>query len=404
MERPTVLVLVLAGTLLTGSNVTFASAPSPDSAPGALPVAPPRPGFQTVLDDTGLVAVSVPQDWTVQTTPTTAGTLDATWTVPTIVAGPVQEPPACNECSGYFRPPSVTIKVSSYEPIGTEPADDCSGAEVVPYDDGRFVGRREIGGGCDADIERVVASMPDAITVDILFTYWSVEQGTTLTPERRQELQQLFDTILSSVEWTGVPYDEALSPSSLAPSSDAPLPSAASAVTLPPLAPAGDDEFISIWSYPNFQDVPQLGDEPVRGTGCGGRGGVGDTIPDGLWAGYLYPGADGTVELDLSCVYYGDAAEQIVAAGTATIVDDNPDFLVVNNSTRRRTLTDHVGYVLWGVADEQGVCTPQAGWGLEQLTPDIIAQANGSIAWVRVEDGAAWWAFYGCDTGFQQGG
>ncbi len=54
-----------------------------------------------------------------------------------------------------------------------------------------------------------------------------------------------------------------------------------------PLPPAVVDPRSPIWPYGPFWNVPQLGSEPVRGSGCGSQGQIGDVIPDGLWAGYV---------------------------------------------------------------------------------------------------------------------
>ena len=51
--------------------------------------------------------------------------------------------------------------------------------------------------------------------------------------------------------------------------------------------PAVVDPGAPLWPYGPFWNVPQLGSEPVRGTGCGSQGQIGDVIPDGLWAGYV---------------------------------------------------------------------------------------------------------------------
>ena len=139
----------------------------------------------------------------------------------------------------------------------------------------------------------MLASQPGAVTVDILFVSWSADQAPQ-TAERQTELTQLFDTILSTVEWTGVAYDEALALDAADRHERVRRPGRAAAarrhgrrhaVVHPALA------------YPSFRDVPQLGVEPVRGSGCGASGDLGDVIPDGLWAGYRYPATDGTVEM-----------------------------------------------------------------------------------------------------------
>ena len=297
-----------------------------------------------------------------------------------------------------LAPPTVQVRVFPYEPVGMTPEDDCGDIRIEPYDDGHFVGRREIGGGCDATLDRVLASQPGAVTVDILFVSWSADQAPQ-TAERRAELTKVFDTILSTVEWTGVAYDDALAPTTRACPPTRPRRCRRSTRSMTRRRTSSSGRTRS------SRDVPRLGIEPVRGSGCGASGDLGDVIPDGLWAGYLYPAADGTVEIDVACVYEGDTAAQVAADGTATIVDDrDPDFLVVNNNTRRRSLANDVRYVLWGVPDESGACTPQAVWGMDGFDPGVATQANGALGWVRIEGGAAHWIFFGCDTGFELGG
>ncbi|CAN5819570.1 hypothetical protein BH24ACT5_BH24ACT5_15340 [soil metagenome] len=105
----------------------------------------------------------------------------------------------------------------------------------------------------------------------------------------------------------------------------------------------------------------------------------------------------------MACVYYGDGAARVVGAGNSTIVDDDPDFLVVNKA-RRRALTDGLRYVLWGVLDNQHVCVPNGAGeanGLDQATVDL---AQGALAWIRVYRGAVVWVLDGCDTGYLPGG
>lgn len=399
MNRRVVVGLAGVGILAAGSGASLAGASAGPGVGAATPVSVPvPPGYQRVIDDTAVVAMSVPEGWVVQTAPTTAETMTESLLVPTIQAGPVAEPPACDGCSTSFPPPMVELRVFPYQPISAEADADCDAPEVVPYDDGRFVGRQEIGGGCDARIERVLASQVDAITIDVTFVSWSVDQAP-LTDAQYAELDQLFETILPTIEWTNQPYDAAI---------DGYLANSPAVTAPPPPIPvdtvAGSQSFFDLWPYAGFRDVPDLGTEGVRGSGCRGSVELGDTIPDGLWAGYLSAGVSGTVEFDVACVYYGDGATRVVAAGTATIVDDDPDFLVVNNNTRRRVLTDGLRYVLWGAPDDQNVCVPNGAGeanGLDQATIDL---AQGALAWIRVYRGAVVWVFYGCDTGYLPGG
>ena len=49
--------------------------------------------------------------------------------------------------------------------------------------------------------------------------------------------------------------------------------------------------------------VPQLGYEPVRGTGCGADGSLGDTIPDGWWFGVVDWFDGSSMGIDVVCAY-----------------------------------------------------------------------------------------------------
>src|SRR5690606_629886 len=61
-------------------------------------------------------------------------------------------------------------------------------------------------------------------------------------------------------------------------------PDVAAAACEPPSVDLGGWQ-VSDLPLVDFFDVPQLGCEPVSGTGCGGDGSIGPVIPDGLWRG-----------------------------------------------------------------------------------------------------------------------
>ena len=136
------------------------------------------------------------------------------------------------------------------------------------------------------------------------------------------------------------------------------------------------------YGFDNFFDVPQLGHEAVRGTGCGGDGSIGDVIPDGYWRGYVrsWDGASveqsTTMQFDLMCVYLsppGDVDEGLYLDGW-----------LVNNNDRTRTVPLATGFFAHGTAfvgDE--VYTP-----FDQ--PDVPFDPTRQV-WMRILDGAAVW-------------
>ena len=111
-------------------------------------------------------------------------------------------------------------------------------------------------------------------------------------------------------------------------------------------APAGDGCVSCAASYVfpyAFFDVPQLGTEPVRGTGCGADGKLGEVIPDGIWDARRITISASTIGIDVQCVYYGASGAQLLAnclaeEGPDGCEDTDPDFWFVNASSRIRTM------------------------------------------------------------------
>lgn len=160
----------------------------------------------------------------------------------------------------------------------------------------------------------------------------------------------------------------------------------------PNMAPAFVPSGGSAWTYGEFWNVPQMGTEPVRGSGCGGSGQIpaGGSIPDGLWAA-LIPGATSgdpaVVQIDLVCIYFDDAR----VGPEATVIGGNPGYRVVNNSTQVREMPmDPAIELRLGVRDAAGRCLdgqPTTQWS------DIPADRQ---VWVRIHDGAVTWVFADC--------
>ena len=156
------------------------------------------------------------------------------------------------------------------------------------------------------------------------------------------------------------------------------------------LPPAVVDPRSPIWPYGPFWNVPQLGSEPVRGSGCGSQGQIGDVIPDGLWAGYVTKETTPAVEIDLLCIFTGAAAQHVVSEGTATVVNDELDYLIVNNSTRTRSMPAAPGIALLDSVVSDGECV---GGVVGPHNPDPPRQA-----WVRIDGGQVTWILWGAAT------
>jgi hypothetical protein len=103
--------------------------------------------------------------------------------------------------------------------------------------------------------------------------------------------------------------------------------------------------------YANFWDVPQLGIEPVLGSGCGADGSLGDSMPDGLWYGWITSSDGASLQFDVGCIYRGPLASQGCAEyppdyGSPPCWSDGADVLFADNdSERTRTVPLAPGYV-----------------------------------------------------------
>lgn len=148
------------------------------------------------------------------------------------------------------------------------------------------------------------------------------------------------------------------------------------------------------FAYPSYLDVPQLGTEPVRGTGCGANGSLGTTIPDGIWNGFITIGSS-SLTMDVQCVYYGESAQPFVTQceetqTTADCLKRGADFWMVNNNKRTRSVPLDPGfrrrYASTNCVD------PGPGKGSKPQT----AGQSSLDTWVVIENGRATFALTSC--------
>jgi hypothetical protein len=126
-----------------------------------------------------------------------------------------------------------------------------------------------------------------------------------------------------------------------------------------PTTTAASVSSISGWGGWGYLDVPQLGTEPVRGTGCGASGGLPDVIPDGIWnvvIGDRTGGdnfwTDDQILVDVQCVYVGDEGRRrhedycALYPGSWGCENQSDGFWIENLNPRLRTMpvAADVGY------------------------------------------------------------
>ena len=157
-------------------------------------------------------------------------------------------------------------------------------------------------------------------------------------------------------------------------------------VPMPTANPDGSTGLSEFWN------VPSYGSEPVRGSGCGSNGQLGDTIPDGLWAGFIVDdGSDGSVGIDILCIYSGAAGQSVLTSGSGTVLTTTPDYLIVNNSTRARFMPMDAGVELrLSARDAGGRCVDNSS--TTQWT-DIPADRQ---VWIRIHGGRITWILADC--------
>jgi hypothetical protein len=361
-SRPRVVLLVATVTAICTSSFVI------DFVASATPLSPPA-DFQRIVDDTGTVAISVPATWTmISTAPAVAA--DRTVNPSIFAARP----------AGVDAFPSLSVWVEPFRPDAAATDITWCTPTSQPYTQGDLSGQRTWFTNCEAGLlyqDIVVSPSSQVFTITLSFAYQSPDDEPTL------------EAIAGSLELLATEYPP---PSATGPVGcfvrchDDVAAVVPTAGVSPP--PALGDPNASIWPYGPFWNVPQLGSEPVRGTGCGSQGQVGDVIPDGLWAGFVTNEGTPTIGIDLLCIYTGAAAQHVVSEGTANIVNDEPDYLVVNNNTRVRSAPAAPGIVLRDSLTVDGGCVENIA------TPHDPQPARQ--AWIRIDGGQVTWILWGC--------
>ncbi len=158
------------------------------------------------------------------------------------------------------------------------------------------------------------------------------------------------------------------------------------------------------WAY---YEVPQLGTEPVRGSGCGANGGLGDVVPDGVWNVNVGDGSGGDqfwsggqISLDVRCIYAGDAGRaqwNTVCSGapqSSACQSQSPDWFVVNSNRRLRTMpvASNAAYGVGALGT-----TPCAGVSLDPT--NAAAPWRSMDSWVVVSGGVVTAVIAACPAG-----
>jgi len=208
----------------------------------------------------------------------------------------------------------------------------------------------------------------------------------------RQDLQPLpgVTTLPSVTTVPGASTAPTVPGSSTVPGTASPATTAAP-TTAPETGPPATAAPGEGWTFGGFRDVPQLGSEHVRGSGCGADGSIGDTIPDGWWLGIVVGGTSSTLEFDLVCAYHGSDALPLIAdcqAGPAasTCLDYfDKNFWPMNRNTKART-------VPLANSLERGTGGELCAVGIETRPAGV----TGELVWLHISGGRAVYIRQGC--------
>ena len=164
------------------------------------------------------------------------------------------------------------------------------------------------------------------------------------------------------------------------------------------LADGSVEQTDDVYGYADFYGVPHLGTETVSGTGCGGDGSIGDTIPDGWWRGYVRSLRATDLDFDLVCVYGNDVDPELIADWTAEHPGQAlpwvPDGFMVNNNARTRLVTLSPSFFAHGTAWAGTSCP---------FNDAVTAFDQSRDTWIRIVGGQAVWAVSSC-AGVPSGG
>jgi hypothetical protein len=274
---------------------------------------------------------------------------------PTCGAANREESRFCRSCGSLMGSDGPTPTVAAGAPARSLPTRPVVLAAVVAATLGLVIGGLVVmgSGGDTAD------SPPSAVTSDV------VRESTEPSSAQVPPPTAVVTPLTPPPDTTGPPVIETAVETTVTP----PPPSL--------LAPPTGFPFVNAFV------VPQLGVEPVRGTGCGGDGSIGDVVPDGWWFGGVEDITSESLLLDLVCVFFGDEADARISECAATegreicVAYWGGDFWPVNNTLRYRVVP--VDPALVRTVDSTQGCS----------LADIELNERDELTWVHIVDGRA---------------
>jgi hypothetical protein len=156
-------------------------------------------------------------------------------------------------------------------------------------------------------------------------------------------------------------------------------------------------DFAAPWPFGDMRTVPAMSNEPVKGSGCGLSGDLGDHLPDGWWFGTVETLTTATLDFDLGCAYFGPAAEEFIQQCKAKYQTQefictnylDSTFWPVNNSPK-----------LWPVPrDKSFELNYDEQFCAYYTAEKRISDMKMSWAWVHIENGRATYMRQGCPFG-----
>jgi hypothetical protein len=148
-----------------------------------------------------------------------------------------------------------------------------------------------------------------------------------------------------------------------------------------------------LWTFDGdwLDAVPQLGTEPVRGSGCGADGSIGDVIPDGWWFGLVRSSDGAQFGFTLACAYYGESARPFLE-------QCDPDVCVWDESIMPVFPADRI----WNVPTRPDIVkelTAACAANAAELEEQSLRDGRNIYSWIHVTAGQADYVRHACPMG-----
>lgn len=135
-----------------------------------------------------------------------------------------------------------------------------------------------------------------------------------------------------------------------------------------------------------FPPEPLPGSGGASGSGCSpGEGG----LPGGIWFGTVHATAPTSIDFDLACFFFGDAANVAAAEDGETEIPVPNDYYIRNDNPALRTLVVDAAAVVHRIPSEPSAGLEPIGWSEwpAERSGYVPCPGESCLVWLYVNDG-----------------